>query len=133
MFNNVMSDLPRQLCMFMSICYATFIVYDDNDNRIQRRNLRFFTAPRTVSNMYAQEAWAQSCANHCNTSSTHHMQHVMLLAMWYERTAQLLNMREFKLYLFELLLAEPLTDEGGEESAAPRENSWQRVPENTTF
>ena len=48
--------------------------YIDNNinNRNHRRNSRFFffffynllTAPRTVSNTYAQVAWAQSCANH---------------------------------------------------------------------
>ena len=42
---------------------------DDNNNRIQRRCSRFFfynllTAPRTVSNTYAQVAQAQSCPNH---------------------------------------------------------------------
>ena len=39
-----------------------------NNNRIDRRKSRFFsnllTAPRTVSNTYAQVAGAQSCANH---------------------------------------------------------------------
>ena len=41
---------------------------NNNNNRIQRRNSRFFynflTAPRTVSNTYAQVARAKSCANH---------------------------------------------------------------------
>ena len=41
---------------------------NDNYNRIERRKSRFFynlrTAPRTVSNTYAQVARAQSCANH---------------------------------------------------------------------
>ena len=41
---------------------------NSNNNRIQRRYSRFFynllTAPRTVSNTYAQVAQAQSCANH---------------------------------------------------------------------
>ena len=39
-----------------------------NNNRIQRRYSRFFynflTAPRTVSNTYAQVPQAQSCANY---------------------------------------------------------------------
>ena len=41
---------------------------NSNNNRIQRRNFKIFynllTAPRTVFNMYAQVAQAQSCANH---------------------------------------------------------------------
>ena len=38
-----------------------------NGDRIQRRNLRLLQsppAPRTVSNMHTQVAWAQSSANH---------------------------------------------------------------------
>ena len=55
------------------------------------------------------------------------MQHVMLCATWYEWTAQLLSLTELKPHLFELfkiLLAEPLTDEGGEETGVPGENPW---------
>ena len=42
---------------------------NSNNNDIERRNSRFFvlgllTAPRTVSNTYAQAAGAQSCVNH---------------------------------------------------------------------
>ena len=49
------------------------------------------TAPRTVSNIYAQVTWEQSCATHraiitCSTSC----------AAWYEGTAQLLSFRGFK-------------------------------------
>ena len=38
----------------------------------------------------------------CNTSSTYHVQHVMLRATWYEGTAQLLSLAELKSHLFEL-------------------------------
>ena len=75
-------------------------------------------------------AQAQSCANHMQHMEYFHVQHVMLHAMWYEETAQLLSFTEFKLHLFELyLLAEPLTNEGGEETEEPRENPWRRVSE----
>ena len=37
----------------------------------------------------------------CNTSSAHHVQHVVIRATRYKGTAQLLNMTEFKSYLFE--------------------------------
>ena len=52
------------------------------------------------------------------------MQYVVSRATWYEGTAQLLSLTEFKSHLFELyfILAEPLTDEGGEETGVPREN-----------
>ena len=53
------------------------------------------------------------------------MQHVVFRAAWYKGTAQLLSLTEFKSHLIELyLLAEPLTNEGGEETGVPRENPW---------
>ena len=75
---------------------------ENNNNRIQRRYSRFFTifltAPRTVSNTYAQVARAQSCANH--------VQHIKRLscasATRYEGTAQLFSLTELKSHLFEL-------------------------------
>ena len=50
------------------VCYRTSRVNNNNDNDcIQRRSSRFLynllTALRAVSNTYAQEAKAQSCAN----------------------------------------------------------------------
>ena len=36
-----------------------------------------------------------------NTSSIYHVQHVVLRASWYEGTAQLLHLTDFKLHLFE--------------------------------
>ena len=49
------------------------------------------------------------------TSSAYHVEHVVLRATWYERTAQLLSLTELKSHLLELyFLAEALTDEGGE-------------------
>ena len=58
------------------------------------------------------------------------MQHVVLRATLYEGTAQLLSLTEFKSHLLEIyLLAELLTDEGGEES---RENPWRQASENAT-
>ena len=55
--------------------------------------------------MYAQVAQAQIT---CNTSSAYHMQHVMLRAMWYEGTAQLLRQSLNRIYCSFILLAEPL-------------------------
>ena len=62
----------------------------------------------------------------CNTSSAYHVQHVVLRATWYEGTAQLLSLTDFKshFYLSFILLAEPFTGEGGEETGVPGENPW---------
>ena len=67
------------------------------------------TAPRTVSNTYAQVARAQSCANHVQHIERLSRASVMLRATWYEGTAQLLSLTELKSHLLELfLLAETL-------------------------
>ena len=62
------------------------------------------TAPRTVSNMYAQVAWAQSCADHVQHIERLSRASVMSCATWYEGTAQLLSLTELKSHLFELYL-----------------------------
>ena len=60
------------------------------------------TARRTVSNMYAQVARVQSCANHVRRIEHLPRASVMLRATWYEGTAQLLSLTELKWHLFEL-------------------------------
>ena len=69
---------------------------NNNNSRIQRRYSRFFynllTAPRTVSNTYAQVARAQSCANHEQHIERLSSARAMLCATWYEGTAQLLSL-----------------------------------------
>ena len=60
------------------------------------------TAPRTVSNTYAQVARAQSCANHVQHIERLSRASVMLRATWYEGTAQLLSLTKLKSHLFEL-------------------------------
>ena len=60
------------------------------------------TAPRTVSNTYAQVARAQSCANHVQHIERLSRASVMLRPTWYEGTAQLLSLTELKSHLFEL-------------------------------
>ena len=60
----------------------------------------------------------------------------MSCATWYEGTAQLLSLTELKSHLFEIFflfcLAEPLTDEGGEETGVPNDNPWRLASENAT-
>ena len=60
------------------------------------------TAPRTISNTYAQVARAQPCANHVQHTERLSRASVMIRATWYEGTAQLLSLTEFKSHLFEL-------------------------------
>ena len=60
------------------------------------------TAPWTISNTYAQVVWAQSHANHVQNIGLLYVQHVVLRAMWYEGTVQLLSLTELKSHLFEL-------------------------------
>ena len=62
------------------------------------------------------------------------MQHVVLCATWYEGTAQLLSLTGFnRVSLSFILLAEPFTDDGGEETGVPGEKPWRRASENATY
>ena len=58
------------------------------------------------------------------------MQHAVCVT-WYGGTAQLSSLTELnsRVYFTFVLLAEPLTDEGGEETGEPRENPWRRASE----
>ena len=38
-----------------------------------------------------------------------------------------------RIYFSFILLAEPLTDDGGVETGVPGENPWRRTPENATY
>ena len=68
----------------------------------------------------------------CSTSSAYRVQHV-LCATWYEGTAQLLNLTELKLNLFEIYFIDwTINDDGGEETGVPRENPWRWASENVT-
>ena len=82
-------------------------------NGIQRCNSRFFTISslRCELSPTCTLKWPRcSCVQiMCSTSSAYHVQHVVLCAMWYEGTAQLLSLTELKLhYLSFILLAKPL-------------------------
>ena len=111
------------------VCTFEYCNDNDNNNRIERHNLRFFyyllTAWRTVSNTYAQVAQAQSCANHVQhighlSCTTYHLPLGTKgqLSYW-----QNVNGIYFSFFF---LLAEPLTD-GGEETGVPRENPQQQA------
>ena len=106
---------------------------NNNNNRIQRRNSRLFF---TISSLCLETSptltlkWPgrNRVQIMCNILSAYHMQHVMLHVVWYKGTAQLLNLSLNPIYLSFILLAEPLTNERGEETGVPRKKKpWQRV------
>ena len=78
---------------------------NNNNNHIQRRNSRFFTISSQHRELSPTRTLKWPRCNRvqitCNTSSAHHMQHV-LHATWYQGTAQLLSLTELKSHLFEL-------------------------------
>ena len=65
----------------------------------------------------------------CNTSSACHVQRVVLHATWYEGTAQLLSLKEFKSHLFKLYVT------GWTMNRWRRKGNWstQRKPLATSF
>ena len=79
---------------------------NNNNNCIQRRNLRLFTISSLLRELSPTCTLKWPLRNRvqitCNTSSAYHMQHVLLRVRWYEGTAKLLNLTEFKSQLFEL-------------------------------
>ena len=79
---------------------------NNNNNRIERRYSRFFTisSQRCELSPTRTLKWPRrNCVQiTCNTSSAYHVQHVVLHAIWYEGTAQLLSLIELKSHLFEL-------------------------------
>ena len=94
----------RQTNLHVMPCH--FLIADDNNNRIQRRNLRF----SAMSSLCCEPSptlmlkWPRRNRVQitCNTSSACHVQHVVVCATWYEGTAELLSLTELKLHLFEL-------------------------------
>ena len=77
---------------------------NNNNNRTERRNSRLFT----ISSLRREPSPTRTLKwpgrdrvqTTCNTSSAHHVQHVVLRATWYEGTAQLLSLTELKSHLF---------------------------------
>ena len=108
---------------------------DNNSSCNQRRNWRFFTIfsvchelPRELSpTCMLKRPGHNNVQITCDTLSAYLVQYVMLRVTWYEGTAPLLRLTEFKSHLLSsFLLAEPLTDEGGEETGVPgKKNRWQ--------
>ena len=78
----------------------------NNNNHIHRRISRFFTISSLRREPSPTRTLKWPGRNRvqitCNTSSACHVQHAVLRATWYEGTAQLLSLTEFKSPLFEL-------------------------------
>ena len=91
-------------CMCDTNLSVALVNNSNNNNRIQRHNLRFFT----ISSVHREPSPTRTLKwpgrNHvqttCNTSSAYHVQHVVLCAMLYKGTAQLLSLTELKSHLF---------------------------------
>ena len=92
------------------------------------------TAPRTVSSTFAQVAQAQYCANH--------VQHIERFSRVTSRVTCHVVRRYSptiesdslnRIYLSFILLAESLTDEGGEETGVLGENPRRRASEIATY
>ena len=58
----------------------------------------------------------------------------MLFATWYKEKLSYSVWQSLNhIYFNSILLADPLTEEGGEETGVPRKKPWQRVSENDTY
>ena len=113
-------------------------INESNSNRIQRRNSRLFTISSLFHELSPTHSlkWPRRyCVQiACTASSTHYLQHAVLRATWYKGTAQLLSLTEFNcIYFSFILLAEPLTDEGGGWGGGGRNRSTRRKPLATSF
>ena len=94
------------------------------------------TASQTVSKTNAQVAREQSCANHVQ-----HIERLSRLSTYRvtchvvrrDSSAIKFDRVEIAFILAFNLLAEPLTDEGEEETGVPGENPWRRASENATY
>ena len=96
---------------------------NNDHNRIQSFISRFLT----ISSLRRELSPTRTLMN------AYHVRHVVLRATWYEGTAQLLKHSLNHIYFSFVYLAEPLTDEGGEETGVPGENPLQRASENATY
>ena len=94
---NIQIQVYHQIVLY----YLLYII-----NRIQRCNSRFLTISSLRRKLSPTRTLKWPGRNRvqitCNTSSAYHVQHVVLCATWYERTAQLLSLTELKSHLFEL-------------------------------
>ena len=89
------------------VCECVYVhkLVRNNNNRIQRRNSRFFF---TISSLRREPSPTRTVKwpgrnrvkTTRNTSSAYHVQHVVLRATWYEGTAQLLSLTAFRSHLF---------------------------------
>ena len=99
----------------------TLCAWDNNNNNsnsncTERRNSRFFT----ISSLRLEPSptrtlkWPRRNRVQimCSTLSAYHVQHVVICAMWYEGTVQLVWQSLNHIYFSFSFLAEPLADEG---------------------
>ena len=68
-----------------------------------------------------------------NAWGTHHMQHAKRHGVRRDSSDIKFDRDEIAFILALFYCLKPITDEGGEETRAPGENSWWRAPENATY
>ena len=94
---------------------------DNNDSALKGAIRDLLQSPHSAANRLRHVRTIRNCVQ-------------IMCATWYEGTAQLLSLTELKSHLFNfILLAEPLTDEGGEETGVPGENPRRRASKNATY
>ena len=89
----------------------------------------FLQSPHCAANRLQHVRSSGPGAIMCKSRATHRVR-----ATWQEGTAHLFSLTELKSHLSSfILLAEPLTDAGGEETGVPGEIPWRRASENATY
>ena len=112
-------------------------INNNNNNRIQRRNSRFFLqSPHCTANCLQHIRSSGPGAIVCKSRATHRALITCNMSCYVPRGTkgqlsyqvwQSLN----RIYLSFILLAEPLTDKGREETGVPGENPWRRASEHS--
>ena len=107
----------------------------DDNNHIERHNSRFLQSPHCAVNCLHHVCSSGPGAIMYKSRATHQalIMCSMSYATWYKGTAQLLSLTSLDHIDFSfMLLAEPFTDEGVEETRVPGENPWQWASKNVT-
>ena len=106
--------------------------FTGNDHT-ESRSSRFLQFPYCAENCLQHEHSSGLGCNcvqiTCNTSSTYHVQLAVCHVVRRDSSATKFDRLEIAFYFGFILLAEPSTDEGGEETGVPGENPWRRASE----
>ena len=111
---------------------CSFFLNKNNNNRIQRLNLSFLQSLHCAANrlqhIHSSGPGAIMCIKRLSCAICRVMCHMV------GRDSSAIKFDSFNhTYLSFILLAEPLTNEGGEETGVPGENPWRRASYNATY